>query len=247
MKQTSKIKLTPPKIIQPNIKRTLFLIMLLCLFFLAAIWFSYQYGLKETAEIRTIIMGTDQQINDQTNRLVMANEKLNEQLVHCQSSTKINQIANNKVKQQIEQEQDQKLALKKQNGLLNNLISSNQAKDDALQIMDFKLTKVPKKSRTYTYGFTITHLKQDKKQLNGQVFFSVKGSQNNKKKYLKMNEITRKKISYKTLKFIHFQRIEGEIIIPKNFVPTAFIISSKVKNKKINEIKERFSWELTKK
>ena len=238
------IKIIPPKIIQPNIKKTLFLIFIFIIIFLTSLWFAYQYGLKETNEMRAIIMGTDQQINDQTEHLVLANEKLTAQLVRCQTSTKISNVVTKQAKQQITQEQNQKLALQKENGLLNNLISSNQTKNDGLQVMDFKLSKTSK-NQVFIYGFTLTHLKQDKKQLNGQVSFILEGERNGQKKYFKMSEVTAKKQSSKKLRFVHFQRIEGKIILPRNFKPSALIISSKMNGKKIRDIKERFSWKIT--
>ncbi len=235
------IKVRAPKIIQPNSKRPFWIFLSLIIMALGIAFLAYRYGLEKGANGQFIVMGSDAEVNDQLNRLLKKNNELEAELTLLKTNEKINHVAVQTVKQKISEQQTRQLSLKKENALLNELVSSGKVAD-ALQMMDFKLTATNNK-HIFQYGLTLTHIKQNSsKPVEGRLHLILDGMQDNKKRRLEFKQISAKKKVNLKFKFDHFKRIEGQLRLPTHFKPKAIIVNVNSKNSRIKGIKARYNW-----
>jgi len=239
MSQHQHVQVRIPKIIQPHSRPLLWILFVITLFAILGVIGGYYFALKQNNGA-IIIMGTDEQANQQIKSLLEKNKRLEVELSLIKTSQEINRIAVKEVRKQIDNEQGKQLSLQKKNALLNELVASGDA-EDALQMMDFKLTKTTNKT-VFQYALTVTHVKQAGNKITGNLTLFIEGQRDNAKTQLGMDIVTTNNISQIKLNFTHFQRIEGKIKLPKGFKASALIVKVVAKNHKVNSSKERYKW-----
>jgi hypothetical protein len=78
--------------------------------------------------------------------------------------------------------------------------------------------------------------------VEGHADIEVAGTLNGKDKKLSLSDMTGKKLENMKMRFKNFQKFEADLVLPKNFEPVAVIISTQLKSKKIENLRETVDW-----
>lgn len=122
--------------------------------------------------------------------------------------------------------------------LMRSLVSKNQL---SLRIKDFKLERGTGEHE-YKYRFTLVQVLEGVGVIRGVMEVVVLGQQNGKIRQLDRSEFSADGKRTVALDFKHFQKIEGGIKLPSDFLPESIRIQIRPKNKKIKPMTNEFVW-----
>jgi len=158
-------------------------------------------------------------------------------------STKEGQETYKKVLQSLSQLQKENRDLKEELSFYQHLLKFFQSSKSKMPkgVIANVMLGIDDKSGRYPYKLVLTQWTKEAKVEQGTVQIDLRGKLNNQTKRLKMKQITPDSINRLTYKLTYFQRLEGDLQLPKDFIPLSLIVRLFSKGqKKAFEI--RFKW-----
>ncbi|MBE66355.1 MAG: hypothetical protein CMQ30_06770 [Gammaproteobacteria bacterium] len=166
---------------------------------------SFQIGLEEQSAV--------------VERLSVENSELRRQVTILERSGVLDQKINESGEQTISRLRNQLATLEQDLTYYRNVVSK-QADDTGLMISEWDLKRINQSSR-YRYKLAVRQQDADgDTYLNGYVDVSVTGHQDGQTVIYSLNEISEEQEQDEIkLRFKFFQYIEGELMLPENFMP----------------------------
>ena len=123
---------------------------------------------------------------------------------------------------------------------INNIVISPKTTEIGLHIHSLKIFALPEK-RTFQYKLMLTQAQKKVKTAIGKVLLSIDGMQGSKPVILKMSTFSKEYAGGHVYKFKYFQKFEGIIKLPENYVSKIVSVTLKPKyGKKV--VKKEFDW-----
>ncbi|HIE01019.1 MAG TPA: hypothetical protein EYP59_12155 [Thiotrichaceae bacterium] len=158
-------------------------------------------------------------------------------------TTQAEQETYSKVLQSLSQLQKENRDLKEELSFYQHLLNRSQSSKSSMPngVIANVILGIDDKGGQYPYKLVLTQWTKEPTVLEGTVQIDLLGKLNNQTKRLTMKQITPDSINRLTYKLTYFQRIEGDLQLPKEFIPLSLIVRLFSKGqKKANEI--RFKW-----
>jgi hypothetical protein len=114
-----------------------------------------------------------------------------------------------------------------------------------LRIQGFRVERIDDEGR-YLYSLVLTRIDKDDRVAEGRTRVWIEGSAGKQNGKLPITDLGPEQQAQPSFKFKHFQRFEGEFILPADFAPTKVRVRVELEKPKVNSVERVFDWhELT--
>lgn len=120
-------------------------------------------------------------------------------------------------------------------------ILSPTSDSSGLTIQQFKVFKTDK-NNWFNYELTLVQALRHDKPIKGAVNFTVEGVQDGQVKIIKLDSISRPKISNHAYNFRYYEKFLGNIELPEGFAPVRVKVSAKPKGRSSKAVTSSYSW-----
>lgn len=163
---------------------------------------------------------------------------LRDQLALVERSTQVDGQAYLEVKENLKALQQEILELREEVGFYRGIVAPRES-SAGLRIDRLKITEAAGE-RLYHYNLVLTQVLKNHRNVRGKVTLLVEGLLNDRPKKLKMREVTVSKKRSMDFKFKYFQKFEGDLRLPKGFIPRQVIVEVNAHKRK--KIQGAFDW-----
>ena len=163
-----------------------------------------------------------------------------------QRITKLEQISQidkeslSRVQDELKIDQNERLKMEEELVFLRSIVSSKSGKG-VLHVQRLRL-QAGKSENSFLFAFTVSKVLKDPEYIEGEIYLALTGELDGVKRTLPLKEVTRKKQGSLKMRFKHFQKIEGEFLLPGRFKPSGVTIEIKPEGKKFTPVKRSFEW-----
>jgi len=197
----------------------------------------YDYG-REQAQVDFISLVNERdQVNAQIEKLTAELDGMQSKLVLSLRGNEIDKQAYSEVGNSLNDLQTEILELKKEVAFYRSIVAPRES-SRGLRVQRFKISPTDKNG-AFRYRLVLTQVIKNTRITRGDIAIQVEGVKNGKHHVMKFADISAEKIKKLRFKFKYFQSFEGDLIIPKGFVPSR--VSIKVNSNRV-KLDKTFSW-----
>lgn len=169
-----------------------------------------------------------------------ANSDLREKIAVAEQASQIDKQAYSEVKTSLSTLQTELLELKQQVVFYQGILSPTEAAS-GLKVASLKMNNIAG-ADGYRFKLVLTHVNKRSRTVIGRVRIFVEGIMGGANKTLSLAELSGGKVSELKLRFKYFQNLEGDIVLPKGFIPSGVLVDLIPKGKGMTRIKKNFNW-----
>ncbi len=218
-------------------KLLLMLVFVLCALVLGSV---YELGVWQGGYHRGEARALQQDIQSKLDALVLDNARLQEQLTITNRTRAIDGQAYNVVRSDLIQQQEEVLELRQEVEFYRGIVSPTE-RLAGINIQRFSLSSAGEES-LFHYELVLTQMLKNDKFVKGVMNLSVRGELDDEPVTLKFNNISPNNSVRREFKFRYFQKFEGDIRLPKGFLPRDVDVEMRPKGRK--QISQVFPWQL---
>ena len=228
-----------PKIVQYSPTNFWMIVFLIIVIICVSAGYSYTLGLKQGGWNKNVTVQEIEKLRQLTTSKDSLIEDLNKKLIIAQQDSKVDKETLNEMINQTETVRRDFAILKKELAFYQGIISPKTT-EIGLHIHSLKIFALPEK-RTFQYKLMLTQAQKKVKTAIGKVLLSIDGMQGSKPVILKMSTFSKEYAGGHVYKFKYFQKFEGIIKLPENYVSKIVSVTLKPKyGKKV--VKKEFDW-----
>ncbi len=213
--------------------------LLTALLAVVAFW-GFQQGRSDAAEDISRNSAERKALTERMGALEVENGGLRERVAILQRAAQVDRQAYRHVDDTLKDLQDQILDLKEELAFYRGIVTTS-GKPRGLAIQSFKLEANEQKGE-YRYKLVLTRAMKNDKVTRGTVRLTVAGEQGGNPRELPLGEMTVQGQSELKLNFRYFQRIEGQLTLPQDFVPHRVSVSVKTTGKARSRLEKSYDW-----
>ncbi len=169
-----------------------------------------------------------------------SHDQLRQQVVELRRRSQVDQETLRLAKAELQELQDERLRLEEEVARLRGLVVPGGAKEK-LRIQHFRLEKTGDQGR-FRYLFTVSKIAKNTAYAEGRIWLTLYGKQNGSQRTLPLKMVTADKIDSLKMRFRQFQKIEGDLQLPRGFEPLGVTIEVRPASGNITPVKSNFDW-----
>ncbi len=222
--------------------RRVLLVSLLVLGVGASALAGFMFGYSNTLRVQQSEQATQQELNEQLIAVETENSELRRQVAILDRSSVMDQRATEEVQGTIRGLRD-RVAQLEQDIVYYRQVVSAETEDTGLIISQLDIDATREANR-YRYKLVLRQQDADGDTfLTGHVNINLVGSQGEEQQILALRDISAEQDQLDIrLRFKYFQNIEGELVLPENFVPERLQIAAVSIEPVDKSINQNFSW-----
>lgn len=207
---------------------------------IAMAWAIFQYG-HSRAGLDNESLYEERELLREQIRLEKGNsQKLRERIAILERTTQVDKGAYGNVEKSLKQAQDEMLELKEEVAFYRGIVAPSEAAS-GLNIASFKVSEIGEE-RVYRFKLVLTQLKSNKRVVKGYARIVFEGVKNGSQQALSLKDVSGGKMDKLKLRFKYFQNNEGEIVLPKGFLPSRVLVDVVPSGKGATRLKKTFDW-----
>ena len=202
----------------------------------------FMFGYTNTLRIQQSGQATQQELSELLIGTETENSELRRQVAILDRSSVMDQLANEEVQETIVGLRD-RVAQLEQDIVYYRQVVSEETEDTGLIISQLDIDAT-RESNRYRYKLVLRQQDADGDTfLTGHVNINVVGSQGDEQKILSLRDLSAEQDQLDIrLRFKYFQNIEGELVLPENFVPDRLQVAAVSVEPVEKSINQNFSW-----
>ncbi len=220
-------------------RRTIKLALLAALLAVAA-YLGSEYGRVDAAADISRTTAERNALRQRVDTLSRENADLREKTAILERAAQVESQAYTHVNKDLRDLQDQILDLKEELAFYRGIVTTS-GKTRGLAIQSFKL-EPNGKGGEYRYKLVLTRAMKNDKVTRGLVSLTVSGEQGGSPRELTLSDLTGQGQAELKLNFRYFQRLEGQLALPKGFVPHRILVSVTTTGKKRSRVEKTYDW-----
>lgn len=229
-----------PKIVQPGTGWSPWWLLLVPVLVAAAGWGAYLYGRAQAGFEAGSAQERIASLESQVESLETERAELYQRMAALERSSQIDQEAARTVRDEIKEMQDERLDMEEELIFLRGIVSNKRAGKGSLRVQELRLE--PVNGNEVRYTFTVSHVLEDLKQATGNIWITIDGVQDGKAKSLPLKEVTEDNVESLKMRFKHFQKVDGTVRLPQDFIASSITIDIKPDGKKLSPLTQTFKW-----
>ncbi len=230
------MKLSPQLVVHEHdpLKRGI-LITLLVIVVIGLGYLSYDYGHSRADYDYDGLEDQNSVLQQRIEQLISDIEKTRDELVANQSSSEIDKLAYKEVDSSLRSLQSEILELKEEVAFYRSIVAPRESAR-GLRIQRFSVAQAGKGFR---YKLVLTQVIKNSRITRGKVMMQIEGVRNGKSVKLNLTSLSAKGQKQLDFRFKYFQSFEGDLIIPKDFMPSR--VHVKVSSNRVT-LEKTFAW-----
>lgn len=226
-----------PRIVQPSGRRPLLVLLLVVLVASVVGWFTFDYGQRKAGYFASRSDARTQGLEQRLEELGKECDQQRELAARYQRASQIDRMAADQVREELKTLQQQRAKLQQKVAFLQSLISGEVT---VLQVSQMEVAR-DGEGRTYRYSFLVSKRAKSDAKVTGKVELQVVGQQEGKEITLKSDKLGLSEPL--TMGFKYFQKFEGKLQLPAEFVPSELVVIGQPKGKKFKRFEQRIKWQ----
>lgn len=217
-------------------KRRLFFVMAMLIVAVLA----YSFGYSVSGAQRNQAVNSLSALSAEHAELTIKAERLEQVVANLESGRTIDELAKTQIQDTIAALRENVSSLEKDVSFYKNIMApSDNAK--GLQVQSSELREGTD-DRRLAYKIVLAQVADNKSYVNGVVAVNLIGKKEGTQEVIALRDISdRKELGIK-FKFRYFQNIEGELVLPEGFEPSALQVVAQSKGKKASRIEQSYEW-----
>lgn len=207
----------------------------------AAAWGVYELGLYQGGIKRVEVARERDALQQRIDELTLASQQQREQMTMARRGNEIDQAAYKEVRDNLKSLQEEILELREEVEFYRGIVSPVE-RQVGLNIQNFKLFPAGE-DRLYHFELVLTQVLKNDRTATGTVNFVVRGVQAGEPKELRFKDISPNNSIKNNFRFRYFQKTEGDIRLPVDFVPRTVTIEIMPVKRKV--VSKTFDWLVT--
>jgi len=168
------------------------------------------------------------------------NLELRDRVALLDRSTQMDQQAYQDVNSNLRALQEEVLELREEVAFYRGIVSPQEAAS-GLRIERIELENTGTSERLFHYQLVLTQVLKNQRNASGTVSFSVQGTQNGKPRTFDLGDVSVQKLRSQSFKFRYFQKIEGDVMLPEEFIPRSIEVT--INHGRNKNISKAFNWD----
>ncbi len=203
-------------------------------------WTLFDYGRYLAGYDSATYTEERQVLLDVNSELEQKVDRLREKKVQLERAAQIERQAYDELDTTLKVLQGEILELKEELAFYRGIVSPQDA-SSGLHLQRFKIL-ANGKSRSYRYKIVLTQVLKNDRLATGKVRINVDGLINNQPKTLSLKQLSEKPVKELNYRFKYFQKLEGNLTLPKGFTPFRVNIDIVPRSRKRNSIEKTINW-----
>ena len=203
-------------------------------------WGLFDYGRSRAGFDSRAASHMEEQLQSAVYALQESNSLLSQQVANLQREKQVDQQAYAKIKSSLESMQNEISELKEEVAFYRGIATPQDAAQ-GLRIQNLQLSGNGSE-RGYSYKLVLVQMTKGKRVTSGMVKLTAQGLLNQAQKEYTFGEMAGRQGEGK-FRFKYFGEMEGDIILPADFIPTRVVVHVTVESPKHSEVEEVFAWQ----
>jgi len=205
-------------------------------------WALFDYGRYSAGYDSMSASAEMQQLEKLKLQLERQITNLREQKIVLEQSQQVDQMAYDKVRQELKEKQDEKLELKEELAFYRGIVSPEEAAH-GLRIQSLNITKNAK-VLSFHYKLVLTQVLKNDRLARGNVDVVLEGirEDDGQQETIKLRDVTTPKIKSMNFNFKYFQAFEGDMELPEGFVPIRVNVTVNPSGRSLKSVQKVFDW-----
>ncbi|MBD3670787.1 MAG: hypothetical protein HUJ29_08430 [Gammaproteobacteria bacterium] len=225
-----------------NPKRRWVLLATLFVVTVAAGWGLFEYGRYSAGYDSLSASAEMQHMEKEKLSLERHIVQLREQKTALEQSQQVDQMAYDRVRQELKEKQDENLELKEELAFYRGIVSPEEAAH-GLRIQTLSITKNAKEG-SFHYKLVLTQVLKNDRLARGDVDVVIEGirAEDGQQETLNLSEVAVPKIRSMNFRFKYFQAFEGDMEMPDGFVPIRVSVTVDPSSRRLKSVQKVFDW-----
>lgn len=202
-------------------------------------YFLYQYGLSRAGHDFDALVDERDSLRKVISERETALASQRDQTVALERSNEIDKQAYKEVDESLRSLQSEILELKEEVAFYRSIVAPRESAK-GLRIQRFKI-EPNSKQQSFRYKLVLTQVMKQSRITRGNIELSIEGLQDGQPRVLALKEVELGKKDKISFRFKYFQNFEGDMVLPKGFVPSRVLL--KVLSNRVT-IEKTFDWPL---
>jgi len=216
-------------------------IVALCVFLSLAVWISLDTSHWSFIKSQMANGQDSKTLWDSFNQLKSENSDLREQLIKLERITQVDKQTAANLQEEMRNLQDEIYRLKGELEFYQGIMDSAR-EVEGLNVQGLHIVPLSQ-AHSYRFKLILTQVTKSDKVTEGRVEIMLEGMLGDSAKVLNMKDVILENSLELGYKFKHFKRLEGNMILPKMFVPHTVTVRVQPKGKKSSKIERVFDWQ----
>lgn len=212
----------------------------LFLVLLGITWGVFEYGFSragfDNSHLQEERILLAEQLNDEQQRT----QDLRAKIAVLERAAQVDKQAYGSVEVSQKQIQDEMLELKEEVAFYRGIVAPTETAS-GLNIPSLQITEIGKPG-VYRFKLVFTQMKSNHRLVKGYAKVVFEGVKNGAQVQLSLKEVSGGALDRLKLRFKYFQNNEGEIVLPKGFLPSRVLVELVPTGKKMTRLKKTFDW-----
>lgn len=180
-------------------------------------------------------------MQDAIDGLQESNDELRQQVANAERAREIDKQAYADIDASLESMQNEIAELKEEVAFYRGIVSPQDA-FQGVRVQNLRLTSNGGE-RGYSYKVVLVQTIKARRSTRGQVKLTVQGLLDQAQKEYTFGELSGRSAEGEKFRFKYFGKMEGDIILPPDFIPTRVVVHVTVASPKRSEVEAVFAWQ----
>ena len=212
----------------------------LFLLLLLMAWGVYEYGFSRAGYDNSDLHEERARLTAQLAEEQKLTQELRAKIAVLERAAQVDKQAYGSVEVSQKQSQDEMLELKEEVAFYRGIVAPTETAS-GLNIPSLQMTEIGK-AGVYRFKLVFTQMKSNQRVVKGYAQVMFEGVKDGTQVQLSLKEVSGGALDRIKLRFKYFQNNEGEIVLPKGFLPSRVLVELVPSGKGETRLKKTFDW-----
>ncbi|MBL1277496.1 MAG: hypothetical protein COB30_015550 [Ectothiorhodospiraceae bacterium] len=206
----------------------------------AVAWAVFEFGLSRAGYDNDSLLEEGTLLRQQLAEEVLSTSDLRARIAVLERAAQVDKQAYGSVETSQKQAQDEMLELKEEVAFYRGIVSPSETAS-GLNIPSFSVVDIGGDG-AYRFKLVITQMKTNQRLVKGHAKVIFEGIKDGRQVQLSLKQVSAGALDKLKLRFKYFQNNEGEIVLPKGFLPSRVLVELVPTGKGAKRLKKTFDW-----
>lgn len=200
----------------------------------------FEVGLMSAGHVNDTLQQEQSRLQEKIYLLGRENTELREKYAILERAGQVDKESYSAINVNLKSLQNELLELKQEVAFYRGIVAPTEAAS-GLHITDLKFESLGA-GNGYHFKLVLTQVMKNDRIVRGRANIYIDGLQHGQQRQLTLSEVSGGKLPDLKMRFKYFQNIEGDVVLPKGFVPSSVLIDLLPSGKGKTRIKKNFHW-----
>jgi hypothetical protein len=204
-------------------------------------WLMFGIGQKSAGQVNLTLQQEQNRLQEKLYQIGRENTELREKYAVLERASQVDKESYHDISDNLKNLQNELLELKQEVAFYRGIVAPSEAAS-GLHITDLTFDPIGGENG-FHFKLVLTQVMKNEYVVRGRVRLFIEGLQAGHQKQLSLSEVSGGKLKDDlSMRFKYFQNIEGDIVLPEDFVPSSVVVDLIPTGKGRTRIKKNFDW-----